>query len=164
LLPSRKDGHSASCPGNLTRAGLHNFFIGRAAEFVFKPNAAPRAKIDMNAIEIDERFLNFSPQTLEAMREYHRSRDPQLVSTIVNGIVEKYLPPAMRDRAPEVMTSLNAFGIESVTLMEIILDIQDALGLVITDAELRSLSNFDQATKLLCDKVAALRAGTSGQS
>jgi acyl carrier protein len=118
----------------------------------------------MNESEIEERFLNFSPQTLEVIREYRRSRDPQLVSTIVKGIVEKYLPPEMRDRAPEAMTSLNAFGIESVTLMEIILDIQDALDLVITDAELRSLNNFDQATKLLSEKVAALRDAPSAQS
>ena len=118
----------------------------------------------MNEFEIEERFLNFSPQTLEVIREYRRSRDPQLVSTIVKGIVEKYLPPEARDRAPEAVTSLNAFGIESVTLMEIILDIQDALGLVITDTELRSLTNFEQATKLLSDKVAALRAGASAQS
>ena len=118
----------------------------------------------MNESEIEERFLNFSPQTLEVIRKYRRSRDPQLVAIIVQGVVEKYLPPELRDRAPEAMTSLNAFGIESVTLMEIILDIQDALDLVITDAELRGLTNFDQATKLLSDKVAALRAGPSPQS
>src|SRR5207302_4227719 len=107
---------------------------------------------------------NFSPQTLEVICQYRRSRDPQLVAIIVKGVVEKYLPPEMRDRAPEGMTSLNAFGIESVTLMEIILDIQDAIDLVITDAELRGLTNFDQATKLLSDKVEALRAGPSAQN
>ncbi len=118
----------------------------------------------MNESEINERFLNFSPPTIEAIREYRRSRNPQLVSAIVNGIVEKYLPPEMRDRTPEAMKSLNAFGIESVTLMEIILDIQDALDLVITDAELRSLNSFDEATKLLSEKVAALGAGPAAQN
>ena len=110
---------------------------------------------------IEERFLHFSPQTLDAIRAYRANHDPQLVRKIVEGIVEKYLPPEIRDRAPEAVKALNTFGIESVTLMEIILDIQDALGIVITDAELRSLRNFDDATKLLREKVAALSAESS---
>jgi acyl carrier protein len=117
----------------------------------------------MNEAEIQERFLNFSPPTIDAIRAYQQSHDPLLVSSIVHGIVEKYLPPEMRQQMPEDVKSLNAFGIESVTLMEIILDIQDALGLVITDAELRSLKSFDEATRLLSDKVTALRAGTAAQ-
>jgi 3-hydroxyacyl-[acyl-carrier-protein] dehydratase len=118
----------------------------------------------MNESEINERFLNFNPRTVEAIRAYRARRDPQLVHPIVHGIIEKYLPPDMRDRASQAMTSLNAFGIESVTLMEIILDIQDALDLVITDAELRGLRGFDDATRLLSDKVAALSAESSPRS
>jgi 3-hydroxyacyl-[acyl-carrier-protein] dehydratase len=118
----------------------------------------------MNESEIQERFLNFSPPTLAAIRDYGHNRDPKLVSTIVNGIVEKYLPPEMREKAPDAMKSLNAFGVESITLMEIILDVQDALDLVVTDAELRGLKNFDEATALLSKKVAALSAGNSAQS
>ncbi|GEM_PF-4570141 len=114
----------------------------------------------MNESDIDERFLNLNSQTVDAIREYRKTHKPELVQTIVTGIVEKYLPPDMRDRAPEAMKSLNAFGIESVTLMEIILDIQDALGLDITDNELRGLKNFDDATNLLRGKVQAL----AGQS
>ena len=118
----------------------------------------------MNESEIEERFLNFNPTTVEAICAYRRRPDPKLVSSIVHGIIEKYLPPEMRDRTPDAMKSLNAFGIESVTLMEIILDIQDALDLVITDAELRTLHSFDEATKLLSDKVAALGARPAPQS
>ena len=110
----------------------------------------------MNHPDIDEGFLNLSPPALDAIRQYRESHKPELVHTIVNGIVEKYLPPEMRDRAAEAMKAPNAFGIESVTLMEIMLDIQDALGLEITDNELRGLKNFDDATVLLRQKVAAL--------
>ena len=118
----------------------------------------------MKESEIDERFLNFNPETVEAIRAYRRARDPKLVHTIVHGIIEKYMPPDQRSRTPDNMTSLNAFGIESVTLMEIMLDIQDALDLVITDEELRGLRGFDEATKMLSEKVAALSTGPAGQS
>jgi acyl carrier protein len=110
----------------------------------------------MNDAEIDERFMNLNPQALEAIRQYRQSHQPELVETIVTGIVEMYLPPEMRGQAAEAMKSPNSFGIESVTLMEIMLDIQDALGLEITDEELRSLKNFDDATNLLRAKVTAL--------
>jgi 3-hydroxyacyl-[acyl-carrier-protein] dehydratase len=110
----------------------------------------------MNESEIDERFLNFNPETVEAIRVYRGNRDPKLVHPIVHGIIAKYMPPDLRDQAPDTVASLNAFGIESVTLMEIILDIQDALDLVITDEELRGLKGFDEATKMLSEKVAAL--------
>jgi acyl carrier protein len=110
----------------------------------------------MSQSDLDERFLNLNPQALDAIRQYRESHKPELVQTIVNGIVEKYLPPEMRERAADAMKSPNEFGIESVTLMEIILDIQDALGLEITDNELRGLKNFDDATNLLRQKVAAL--------
>lgn len=110
----------------------------------------------MNETEINERFMNLNPEALQAIREYHATHKPELVHTIVNGIVEKYLPAEMRNRASEAMKSPNAFGIESVTLMEIMLDIQDALGIEITDNELRGLKNFDDATNLLRQKVAAL--------
>jgi acyl carrier protein len=149
-----------SCQITRIRVGARNFFIGRAAEFGCGPSSARLSKIEMQ--QIDERFLSFSPETLAAIRAYRQNHDSKLVQTIVQGIVEKYLPPEIRDRAPEAMKALNAFGIESVTLMEIILDIQDALEIVITDAELRSLRNFDDATKLLREKVAALSEG--GQS
>lgn len=110
----------------------------------------------MNPSDIDERFLNLNPQALDAIRQYHSTHKPELVHTIVDGIVEKYLPADMRGRAAEAMKSPNSFGIESVTLMEIMLDIQDALGIELSDNELRGLKNFDDATALLRQKVAAL--------
>ena len=154
----REIGNSENCPTGRIRVGARNFFTGRAAEFDCAPSIALLSKIDMQ--QIDERFLNFGLPTLEAIRAYRQSHDPKLVPAIVQGIVEKYLPPEIRDRAPEAMKALNAFGIESVTMMEIILDIQDALEIVITDAELRGLRNFDDATKLLREKVAALSEGS----
>jgi acyl carrier protein len=117
----------------------------------------------MNLTEIEDRFMNLTPETRKAIHEYQTTRDPKLVRPIVDGIIEKYLPPEVRNRSPEAMKALNSFGVESITLMEIILDIQDALGLDISDAELRSLHNFDEATKLLSEKVAALSPSGSAK-
>lgn len=107
---------------------------------------------------IEQRFLNFQPETLALIRAYQSSKDPALVSPIVHGIINKYLPEHLRGTSQNPVLPLNAFGLESITLMEVILDIQDALGLTISDAELRSLNSLQEATALLSEKVAALRA------
>ena len=53
----------------------------------------------MNESEIDDRFLNVSPETLETIREYRRTHSPELIPNIVRGIVEKYLPADVGSRA-----------------------------------------------------------------
>ena len=103
-----------------------------------------------------------APATLAAIRAYRRTHDPALVDPILRGIVEKYLPESARlteaaGTAPEA--ALNAFGFESLTLIEVVLDLQDALGITLSDDELRGLRNLDAARALLLQKVAALRTG-----
>jgi hypothetical protein len=114
----------------------------------------------MNESEISERFFGFPTAALAAIRKYQDSRDPKLVPEIVHGIVEKYLPPGAHPPPGEIR-SLSAFGLESLTLMEVVLDIQDALGLTLTDEELRALSDLNEATGVLEKKVAALSAPAS---
>lgn len=111
----------------------------------------------MKESEIAERFLNFPPATMEAIRRYHAGQDPALVSPIVHGIVEKYLPESLRGQSIDPAKSLNAFGLESLTLVEVFLDIQDALAINVSEDELRGLRNFDEAIALMSNKVAALR-------
>lgn len=110
----------------------------------------------MTTLDLDERFLNFPPALVALIREYRATHNAELVAPIVDGIVAKYLPEAAADRNAGAFKSLNAFGLESLTLMEVILDIQDALGISLPDDELRGLSSFDDATALLARKVAAL--------
>src|ERR1700754_3600197 len=103
----------------------------------------------MNESEIEDRFLNVSPETLKTIREYRNTHSPELIPKIVHGIVQKYLPLDAQNRAVEGVKSLNAFGLESITLMEVVLDIQDALEITLTDDELRQLRSFDETVVLL---------------
>ena len=118
----------------------------------------------MNLSETEDRFFNLPPATLDAIREYRRTRDPALVDIVLHGILEKYLPESVRPAAvvasasaSAVESSLNAFGVETLTLIEVILDLQDALGITLTDDELRGLRDLDEVRALLVGKVAALR-------
>ncbi|HEY5035920.1 MAG TPA: acyl carrier protein [Chthoniobacterales bacterium] len=110
----------------------------------------------MSNPEIDDRFSGFPADLVALIQRYQQMHDPALVSQIVHGIVDRYLPPGARAQIDAGNKSLSAFGLESLTLMEVILDIQDALGLTLSDDELRALANLDEASAILEKKVAAL--------
>jgi acyl carrier protein len=111
----------------------------------------------MNESEIEDRFLHVSPETIETIRQYRGTYSPQLIPKIVHGILQKYLPLDSHDGAVDQVESLNAFRLESITLMEVLLDIQDALEITLTDEELRQLRSFDETIVLLSKKVAELQ-------
>jgi len=105
--------------------------------------------------ELDDKFCGCRPETIAAIRAYRETRNPELVAPIFQGIVEKYSPEGRP--APPSWNSPNPFGLESLTLMEMVLDIQDALQIVLLDAELKQLQTIEQAMNLLMQKVTALR-------
>jgi len=109
----------------------------------------------MNAAELEDRFFHFPPETRALIQRYQETRDATLVPDLLHAIVRKYSPPDAQPTAPgDVM---NAFGLESLTLMEVILDIQDALGITLTDAELTQLRSLEETAALIGRKVSALQ-------
>lgn len=115
----------------------------------------------MTDAEINDRFFNLPPGTLDAIRAYQRSPDPACVGPVFNGIMEKYLPEGARlERLPGADDGyINALGLESLTLLEVVLDLQDALNIRLGDDELRGLTDLHDAHALLLRKVAALGRG-----
>jgi acyl carrier protein len=116
----------------------------------------------MTESEITERFLNFPPATLKAIRQYHAGKDPAFVAPVVHGIVAKYLPEHLRGQPLDSASSLNNLGLDSLTLMEVFLDIEDALDISVPEDELRAVKNFDDAIALMSKKIAALRESAAG--
>ena len=111
----------------------------------------------MTESDLDNRFFNFPPETLRLISEYRRTRDPEMVVPVLNAVVSKYAP----ERATEVLDSSriqNAFGLESLTLLEVVLDLQDAFQITLTDQELQKLQTMEQTIALLTAKVIALRS------
>ena len=109
----------------------------------------------------EDRFIHYSPEMQALMREFQRTRGPALVSPILAGILAKYAPaagPPASGETPEA--ALGALGFESLTLLEVYLDLQDALGINLSDDDLRGLHSPDEVAALLVKKVAALREGT----
>ena len=117
----------------------------------------------MNESDLDNRFYNFPPETLRLISAYRRTRDPEMVVPVMNAIVAKYVP----ERAEELVDASriqNAFGLESLTLLEVVLDLQDAFQITLTDQELQKLQTMEQTIALLTAKVIALRSADADRN
>ena len=89
--------------------------------------------------------------TADAIIELQRTGDAELIPTIVRGIVWRYVS---KDAQPLVdqataETPLASLGIDSLTMMEVVLDVQDALDLVIEDSDLRHMRTIGDVIEFL---------------
>ena len=91
--------------------------------------------------QIRRSFRRCREGTVDAIIELQRTGNAELISTIVRGIVWRYInkdAQPVLDRAT-AETPLASLGIDSLTMMEVVLDVQDALDLVIEDSDLRHM-------------------------
>lgn len=83
-----------------------------------------------------------TPNTVEAAVRYRQTKDAGLVPVIVLGIVERFLEPATAARLREADDDLRVMedlGLDSLTLMEAVILIEEVLQISVNNEELRSL-------------------------
>lgn len=89
--------------------------------------------------------------TVEAIINLRQTGDPETIATIVRGIVWRYVQqdarPVVEEATPE--TPLVALGIDSLMMLEVVLDVQDALDLVIEDSDLRQMQTMGDVVTFL---------------
>ncbi|WP_162274689.1 phosphopantetheine-binding protein [Verrucomicrobium sp. GAS474] len=75
---------------------------------------------------------------------------------IVKGIIERYLPAeskiSIADTTPETLLAED-LGIDSLTMLEIVLSIEEALGFRIEDSELRNIRTMGDVTTFINKKI-----------
>jgi 3-hydroxyacyl-[acyl-carrier-protein] dehydratase len=100
--------------------------------------------------ETDEAALRESlkrcpPATVEAALAFRATRDPAFVPAIVIGIVERFVEPDLRPKlkggADEVRL-IDDLGIDSLTMMEIVILVEEVLQVQINNDELRNLRSI----------------------
>ena len=107
--------------------------------------------------QIRKNYAKCTPETIDAILRFRQNRDVKEVPAIVRGIVQRYLPADKKpllDQATE-QTTLTDLQVESLTMLEIVLDIQDAVDLVIEDTELRGLRTLGDFSRFLEQKITA---------
>ena len=115
------------------------------------------------ADQIRRTFRRCREGTSDAIVELQRTGDTELIPTVVRGIVWRYVH---KERQPIVdqatlETPLQTLGIDSLTMMEIVLDVQDALDLVIEDADLRHMRTIGDVIGFLQQRYTEVHGAAS---
>ncbi|HEY2124235.1 MAG TPA: phosphopantetheine-binding protein [Chthoniobacterales bacterium] len=88
------------------------------------------------------------------------TKNTELIPAIVRGIVWRYVreetQPAVEQATLE--TPLSSLGVDSLTMMEIVLDVQDALNVTIEDADLKHIKTIGDVIEFLQQRFAELHS------
>jgi acyl carrier protein len=96
------------------------------------------------------------PATLEAVLAYRRTGDTQYIPTVVLGIIERFVEPDQRPRLKNPDPDLRVIedlGVDSLTMMEIVLLVEESLKLSIKNEELRNLRTIGDINAFIECKV-----------
>ncbi|MGH8046313.1 MAG: hypothetical protein ACREKL_03625 [Chthoniobacterales bacterium] len=101
----------------------------------------------------DHRFAAYDDATREKIADYQTQPDDALIEPILLGISRYYVPPEAvipPDATPEQIFAIAAM--EALTLMEIILDVQDAFSVRFAEADLQHVHSMSDMVALIRDK------------
>ena len=99
---------------------------------------------------MNPRFAAHAPATRDAIAAFQSGHDPALIEPILLGLARYYVPPEAGlspDATPEETYTLAAT--ESLTLMEMILDVQDAFEIQFQESDLQRITTFPALIDLI---------------
>ena len=104
------------------------------------------------------------PATYEAARRYRATGDPSELPVVIRGVIERYVE---RERHAQLhaggpdLRLIEDLGIDSLTMMEIVMLAEEALPLSISNEELRHLRTLGEVEQFIASK---LRGGESSRA
>jgi acyl carrier protein len=94
----------------------------------------------------------------ESVRLFHQTANPRYLPAVVQAILRHYVSeeaqPRLQSAAPELRLAED-LGIDSLTLMEIALATEDAVGFPVAPEELRQLLTVGELERMLLVKARA---------
>ena len=106
-----------------------------------------------------ESLKRCSAATLEAAVQFRKSHDIAQVPVIVIGVIERFVEPGLRAKLKESDDELRLvddLGIDSLTMMEIVILVEDVLQMQINNDELRNLRTVGDVKTFIDCKVRGL--------
>lgn len=95
---------------------------------------------DENALR--ETLKRCSSATIEAALQFRKTRDVTHVPVVVIGVIERFVEPSLRPKlhaGEDDLRMVEDLGIDSLTMMEIVILVEDVLQMQINNEELRNL-------------------------
>src|SRR5580693_9582400 len=113
--------------------------------------------------DLREGLRRCSPATIEAAIRYREKGDADAIPTIVFGILDRYQPATATvklSQANENTRLIEDLGLDSLTLLEIVLSIEEVLKLHIENEELLEIRTLGTLNKFLHAKITGAKMET----
>jgi 3-hydroxyacyl-[acyl-carrier-protein] dehydratase len=119
--------------------------------------AKPFAPDDEAALR--EALKRCSPSTFEAAVQFRKTGNADHMPAIVIGVIERFVEPDLRAKlkdADDDLRLIEDLGIDSLTMMEIVILVEDVLQLTINNDELRNLRTVGDVKTFIDCKIRGL--------
>lgn len=106
-----------------------------------------------------ETLKRCSPRTIEAALEFRRTSDVSLVSVVALGIVERFLDPDVAEKlrsGDDSLRFMEDLGMDSLTMIEAIMMVEESLGVSIKNEELIDLRSVGDLKQFIHAKVSGV--------
>ncbi len=114
------------------------------------------SKAILSETELRESLKRCPAHSVDAAIEFQATRDFTLVPVIVEGIIERFVEPDIRDKVREGKGSMRLaedLGIDSLLMVEIVILVEETLGIQIENEELRGLQTLQDLRDYLSEKL-----------
>ena len=119
----------------------------------------PKAFAPEDEAALREALKRCSPSTFEAAVQYRRTGNPEHVPAVVIGVIERFVEPDLRTKlkdADDDLRLIEDLGIDSLTMMEIVILVEDVLQMSINNDELRNLRTVGDVKTFIDCKIRGL--------
>src|SRR3954468_23366043 len=106
-----------------------------------------------------EALKRCSPSTFEAAVQFRKTGNPEHLPAIVIGVIERFVEPDLRMKlkdADDDLRLIEDLGVDSLTMMEIVILVEDVLQMSINNDELRNLRTVGDVKTFIDCKVRSL--------
>ena len=117
-------------------------------------NSQPFSVEDEAALR--ESLKRCSADTIEKAVEFRKTGNTELVGDVVIGIIARFAEPEKREllnNPPDSLVILDDLGLDSLTMVEIVLAVEDAIGATISEEEVQSIRTLGDLKKFIKEKV-----------
>ncbi len=106
-----------------------------------------------------ESLKRCSPSTFEAAVQFRKTGNPEHLPAVIIGVIERFVEPDLRTKlkdADDDLRLIEDLGIDSLTMMEIVILVEEVLSMSINNDELRNLRTVGDVKMFIDCKVRGL--------
>jgi 3-hydroxyacyl-[acyl-carrier-protein] dehydratase len=121
--------------------------------------ASPKPFTAEDEAALREALKRCSPSTFEAAVQFRKTGNAEHVPAVVIGVIERFVEPDLRTKlkdADDDLRLIEDLGIDSLTMMEIVILVEDVLQMTINNEELRNLRTVGDVKTFIDCKIRGL--------